>query len=412
MSHDYFASDYEGNSSGTQLSPVWDRSANTGFNQDIAGIGRDDQTSLDQRQSRSLNSSSVLDIYHGGFNGTFPDKNSSNSQFFPQDKMFLIWGNNGAATNSLSSTIYGGSQQAIGRIWKVQETASVGEVSLRMLKSALPAGSNVLYLNNSDPSFPADPSTRRVNLIEAGIYLYAKVNLQDGDYFTFGDGGPISDLSFQLKAFFEGAYYSPDQLMDDFYRTDGILGNTDPYGLGTTLNPDILIPTNQDAVVDWVKVELRDAADPTIIIAQQAALVQRDGDVIDKDGNALVFSGLSASSFYVAIRHSNHLGVMTASALDLSSSPSIDFTSALFSVYNMGGISRKNDNGIMVLWGGDANSDGNVNALDKNLHWLPQNGTPFTYGSTTADFNLDGIINAIDLNFYWRSNNSLSEQIP
>ena len=103
---------------------------------------------------------------------------------------------------------------------------------------------------------------------------------------------------------------------------------------------------------------------------------------------------------------------MTATALDLSGSPNIDFTSALFSVYNMGGISRKNDNGIMVLWGGDANSDGNVNALDKNLHWLPQNGNPFTYGSSTADFNLDGIINAIDLNFYWRFNNSLSEQIP
>lgn len=227
-----------------------------------------------------------------------------------------------------------------------------------------------------------------------------------------GDGKCDSDKTFTMKVFLEGAYYSPDQLMDDFYRTDGILGNTDPYGLNTTLDPAILIPTDQNAIVDWVKIELRDAADPTNILAEKAALVQRDGDVVDKDGNALVFSGLSGNSFYVAIKHSNHLGVMTATALDLSGSPTIDFTSSVFSVYSMGGVARKNDNGIMVLWGGDANSDGNVNALDKNLHWLPQNGNPFSYGSSTADFNLDGIINAIDLNFYWRFNNSLSEQIP
>ena len=50
-----------------------------------------------------------------------------------------------------------------------------------------------------------------------------------------GDGKCDSDKTFTMKAFLEGAYFSPDQLMDDFYRTDGILGNTDPYGLGDYL---------------------------------------------------------------------------------------------------------------------------------------------------------------------------------
>ncbi|TCK64032.1 hypothetical protein DFQ05_2756, partial [Winogradskyella wandonensis] len=36
-------------------SVIWDQSANIGYNYDIAGIGRDDDSELDQRQSRSVN---------------------------------------------------------------------------------------------------------------------------------------------------------------------------------------------------------------------------------------------------------------------------------------------------------------------------------------------------------------------
>jgi len=63
------------------------------------------------------------------------------------------------------------------------------------------------------------------------------------------------------------------------------------------------------------------------------------------------------------------------------------------------------------LIGGDANNDGQVNAIDKNNFWRLQNANVFNYLSSGADFNLDGIVNAIDRNTVWRLNNSKSEQL-
>lgn len=220
-------------------------------------------------------------------------------------------------------------------------------------------------------------------------------------------------FSFSAKLILEGPFDASAGLMDDVYRTDGLLSTTDPFGLNTILDPAILVPIDQNAVVDWLKIELRDALDPSQILASQAVLVQRDGDIIDKDGNLdISFDGLGDRNYYIAIKHSSHLGAMTAIPWDMTSNPFIDFTNPLTPVYSLGGEAMKNDNGVRVLWAGDANGDGKINAVDKNLYWIPQNGASFVYGSTWADLNMDGLINAIDLNFYWRFNNSLVEQIP
>jgi hypothetical protein len=59
----------------------------------------------------------------------------------------------------------------------------------------------------------------------------------------------------------------------------------------------------------------------------------------------------------VAIRHRNHLGVMTASALSLMTSPTlIDFTTSTTKTY--GEVSgRTQSKGVSLLWAGDANLD-------------------------------------------------------
>jgi len=68
--------------------------------------------------------------------------------------------------------------------------------------------------------------------------------------------------------------------------------------------------------------------------------------------------------------------------------------------------------GSLVMIAGDANRDGTINVVDLNNHWRLQNGTPFTYGGSTADFNLDESINSVDLNTIWRVNNSLISSCP
>ena len=67
LSHNYVASD------GTTT--FWDVSANTGYNNNIAGIGRDDASRLVQRQSRSQSSNLVT----MGLGNTIAATNAANT---------------------------------------------------------------------------------------------------------------------------------------------------------------------------------------------------------------------------------------------------------------------------------------------------------------------------------------------
>tara|TARA_R110001583_G_scaffold35585_3_gene118228 strand:+ start:19251 stop:24212 length:4962 start_codon:yes stop_codon:yes gene_type:complete len=108
---------------------IWDVSANAGYNYNIAGIGRDDTSDLNQKQSKSINDPNEVTIYLENIFAT----NSANVNEFSNDLNSLVWGcNNGAfsgiATNSivvgpsLSTTI-----TKIDRNWKIVPTVGVGQ---------------------------------------------------------------------------------------------------------------------------------------------------------------------------------------------------------------------------------------------------------------------------------------------
>src|SRR5690606_42137089 len=60
------------------------------------------------------------------------------------------------------------------------------------------------------------------------------------------------------------------------------------------------------AIVDWVLVELRDATQPTMVLATRSALITRDGRVLGADG-APVLIAAPHGGYHVALRHRNHL---------------------------------------------------------------------------------------------------------
>jgi hypothetical protein len=84
----------------------------------------------------------------------------------------------------------------------------------------------------------------------------------------------------------------------------------------TIPNPStVFAVTGQEAIVDWVYIELRDKTNSANIIATRTGLLQRDGDVVDLDGiHGLRFPGIAVDNYYVAVRHFRHLGAMTAAA--------------------------------------------------------------------------------------------------
>ncbi|MEL6653094.1 MAG: hemagglutinin protein, partial [Bacteroidota bacterium] len=113
-----------------------------------------------------------------------------------------------------------------------------------------------------------------------------------------------------------------------------------------------------NAIVDWVWIGLRPKNDTSLIAHQQAALVQRDGDVVASDGVSPLFFWAEEGEYFVSIHHRNHLGSMAAAPIEMSKNvQSIDFRT----VSTYGTHAQKQlSNGQYALWAGDANGDGQI----------------------------------------------------
>ncbi|WP_157816208.1 hypothetical protein [Spirosoma pollinicola] len=95
------------------------------------------------------------------------------------------------------------------------------------------------------------------------------------------------------------------------------------------------------------------------------ALVQRDGDIVEIDGTSAVAFSAVQGSYYVSVKHRNHLGVMTASAVPLSvTGTSVDFRTSATGTYRVT-TSAINQSQVTVaqgvaLWGGNVVYDKSV----------------------------------------------------
>lgn len=195
----------------SQGNVIWDTTANSGHNFDIAGIGRDDASLLDQRQSRSQNDESDVDGPTSGFltmalTSTYATnkENIANTTALA-DRQFLMWGNNNADINGapinvtvdMSEDIIGAkpttnvSFTAIPRIWKVVENGNGGdipavEVSIPVsaVRTAAPPDGRYLMFISSTGIF--DPTADYRVMTETGGYLYAEYDFDNTEYITFG----------------------------------------------------------------------------------------------------------------------------------------------------------------------------------------------------------------------------------
>ncbi len=173
-----------------------------------------------------------------------------------------------------------------------------------------------------------------------------------------------------VKMFLKGAL-EPSGLMRDDLRSNGLLPNIEPYsslanfkhygngGGEVVASSAVFQVTGNNAIVDWVMVELRSENSITTPVTTHAALLQRDGDVVDMDGvsplNFLVANG----KYYVVVRHRNHIGVMTAAPKNLSSQPFfVDFTSPYMPLF--GTNACYNNGTLRALWLGNTNADKKV----------------------------------------------------
>lgn len=208
------------------------------------------------------------------------------------------------------------------------------------------------------------------------------------------------------KIFLEGPYITTSDAMSRILKTSNLIPPTSPY----SQDPRTVgsVPTG---VVDWVLVELRGSATGSTVVSRSAFLMS-DGTIVADDGvtNQIELNA-SPESYYVVLKHRNHLSVMSNSAVSFSSPPNVtsyDFTTGSNKFYGSNGAKELEQN----VWGmiaGDANDNGEVQNNDGENYWKLENGTG---GYKNSDFNLNGQVQNNDYENYWKPNNGRGSQVP
>ena len=153
LSHDYLASN------GTTL---WDASTNSSYHNDVAGIGRDDATELNHKQTDSGRLTVAL--------GTLAANNVSNSNTFSADLSFLILGHDNGSLTESSVTISSTSAQILGRTWLAEEINESGTLEVQFDLSSLSVtgtDANDFFLVLDTDS---DPTNGYRDLVRAGSF--------------------------------------------------------------------------------------------------------------------------------------------------------------------------------------------------------------------------------------------------
>ncbi|MBV6404455.1 MAG: hypothetical protein IT228_10550 [Flavobacteriales bacterium] len=183
-------------------------------------------------------------------------------------------------------------------------------------------------------------------------------------------GTPPSTLPVRLKAFLQGPYNSVAMNMNGNLRASGMVPLTEPYtalgyahvggGGGETTTQAVLDVTGPASVVDWVVVELRDKNDPAQVLATRSGLLLRNGAVVDVDGSGDLGFAVAADDYHIAVRHRNHLGIMTQNPQPLGATAVLrDLTNGSVPLYG-GSAATVNVNGVRVMPAGDATRNGQV----------------------------------------------------
>ena len=175
----------------------------------------------------------------------------------------------------------------------------------------------------------------------------------------------------------------------------------------STTTPIVLAnATGNNAIVDWVFLELRNGTSGATSVAYtKSALLQADGDIVDADGVSPVkFNSVPSGAYYIALRHRNHLGFRTANKYTLSAiATNLDFSNNSIPLFGATPLNSSN-----YMNGGDANSDGSIDAFD-TIVWELQNGLFDDY-TKNADYNMDGSIDAFDT-IIWELNNGKFQEL-
>ncbi|MBL7856607.1 MAG: T9SS type A sorting domain-containing protein [Cyclobacteriaceae bacterium] len=169
----------------------------SGYRNDIAGIGRDDASGLDQRRSQSVNTRSAVQMDKGGA--------------FAADRDFVVWGSNGNPLTYTTANTPALFPIRLSRIWRVDLTGAPGIVSVSfdlspgVIRNSGAAGDYRLVIKNSNTDFSSG-ATSLAGSLTGNTLSFSNVTFADGDYFTLvmtsfpAPGGVVDNMKYWIKA--------------------------------------------------------------------------------------------------------------------------------------------------------------------------------------------------------------------
>lgn len=250
------------------------------------------------------------------------------------------------------------------------------------------------------------------DLMQDSVYTFTGLTTDIAQRFKLIFNYP---MKLNISVFLEGSFNGTE--MGTELNTNGMLPLSQPFS-GTPWNYSgtesvLSIPNIQ--VTEWVLVQLRDApdaasADASTVIEQQACFLLNDGSIAGLDGSSFpeFYQPVTQNAFIVILQR-NHLGVMSANAVTrFESVYPYDFTTSESQAYG-GSFAMKDIGGVFVIYGGDGNSDGVIDNLDKSSFWSALAGR---HGYLSSDYNLDGQFNNKDKNDIWEENLGEVIQVP
>lgn len=205
-------------------------------------------------------------------------------------------------------------------------------------------------------------------------YLNLKV-LLEGDLI----GGNAGNMKGAISALFPknsaGKYYSP-------------------------YDPDVQIPVLPASnISDWIEISLRNISnigalyEPVISVS---AFLLTDGTICDVEGNPYIrFKNLNTSDFYILVHHRNHIGIMSSTAITLSSS---SLTMPTWDATNINNIYHQNAAIVggkaalymgMTVWGSSVVDGASMSQLKIDV--------PKPLGYHNSDINMDGVVDGNDI---------------
>lgn len=164
---------------------LWDYSANTAYHYDIAGLGRDDDMGLHQKQSKSSNSDAIVTMSTEAIGTT----NAGIATTLTNDA-YLIWGNNNATSTSADADLPSGYTGRLNREWVVEMTGTVSNVHIEFDLSGQntnlmgDAAGDFYLLTDADGDFTSGATATVATSFSGNKVTFDDFNFTDGQYFT------------------------------------------------------------------------------------------------------------------------------------------------------------------------------------------------------------------------------------